>query len=78
MDTAATREFLRAQMANRPESRLQDLCKALYQSTFGAVISSPMSLLPSRASREELAAGGPSYRDIEPLDGPWDGCRWEF
>ena len=72
MDTAATREFLRAQMANRPESRLQDLCKALYQSTFGCGHLISDVAAAEQSIREELAAGVPSCRDIEPLDGLWD------
>ena len=72
MDTAATREFLRAQMANRPESRLQDLCKALYQSTFGCGHLISDVAADEQSLREELAAGVPSCRDIEPLDGLWD------
>ena len=57
MDTAATREFLRAQMANRPESRLQDLCKALYQSTFGCGHLISDVAAAEQSIREELAAG---------------------
>ena len=72
MDTAATREFLRAQMANRPESRLQDLCKALYQSTFGCGHLISDVAAAEQSIREELAAGVPSCRDIDPLDGLWD------
>ena len=72
MDTAATREFLRAQMANRPESRLQDLCKALYQSTSGCGHLISDVTAAEQSIREELAAGVPSCRDIEPLDGLWD------
>ena len=72
MDTAATREFLRAQMANRPESRLQDLCKALYQSTFGCGHLISDVAAAEQSIREELTAGVPSCRDIEPLDGLWD------
>mgnify|MGYP005888838049 FL=1 len=55
MDTAATREFLRAQMANRPESRLQDLCKALYQSTFGCGHLISDVTAAEQSIREELA-----------------------
>ena len=55
MDTAATREFLRAQMANRPESRLQDLCKALYQSTFGCGHLISDVAAAEQSIREELA-----------------------
>lgn len=59
-------------MANRPESRLQDLCKALYQSTFGCGHLISDVAAAEQSIREELAAGVPSCRDIEPLDGLWD------
>ena len=65
MDTAATREFLRAQMANRPESRLQDLCKALYQSTFGCGHLISDVTAAEQSIREELAAGNSEFADAE-------------
>lgn len=68
---SATREFLLAHYAAHPASCLQDLRKALYQSTFGC---EHLSADPSaaaeriRAEAEDIAV---RERTIEALDGPW-------
>lgn len=70
MDTAATRDFLAAQYACHPASRLQDLRKALHQSTFGCghLVSDPSAAADWIREEAQTAA---FQQDIEPLDGPW-------
>ena len=68
----SAREFLLDQWARHPASRLQDLRKALYQSTFGCghLVDDP-SAAADWIRRE--AEHAPDCREMEPLDGPW--CR---
>ena len=68
----STREFLLSQVARHPASRLQDLRKALYQSTFGCghLIDDPSAAAVYLRKEAEHA---PDCRAAEPLDGPW--CR---
>ena len=68
----SAREFLLDQRARHPASRLQDLRKALYQSTFGCghLVDDP-SAAADWIRRE--AEHAPDCREMEPLDGPW--CR---
>ena len=67
-----TREFLLGQLARYPASRLQDLRKALYQSTFGCghLIDDPTA---AAAYLRKEAEHAPACRAVESLDGPW--CR---
>ena len=66
----STREFLLGQLARYPASRLQDLRKALYQSTFGCghLVDDPPA---AAAYLREEAEHAPDCRTVEPLDGPW-------
>ena len=66
----SAREFLLDQWARHPASRLQDLRKALYQSTFGCghLVDDP-SAAADWIRRE--AEHAPDCREMEPLDGPW-------
>ena len=68
----STREFLLDQWTRYPASRLQDLRKALYQSTFGCghLVDDPSA---AAAYLREEAEHAPDCRTVEPLDGPW--CR---
>ena len=68
----SAREFLLDQWARHPASRLQDLRKALYQSTFGCghLVDNP-SAAADWIRRE--AEHAPDCREMEPLDGSW--CR---
>lgn len=68
----SAREFLLDQWARHPASRLQDLRKALYQSTFGCghLVDDP-SAAADWIRRE--AEHAPDCREMESLDGPW--CR---
>ena len=68
----SAREFLLDQWARHPASRLQDLRKALYQSTFGCghLVDDPSAAADWIRREAEYA---PDCRKIEPLDGPW--CR---
>lgn len=68
----SAREFLLDQWARHPASRLQDLRKALYQSTFGCghLVDDP-SAAADWIRRE--AEHAPDCREMEPLDGSW--CR---
>ena len=68
----SAREFLLDQWARHPAARLQDLRKALYQSTFGCghLVDDP-SAAADWIRRE--AEHAPDCREMEPLDGPW--CR---
>lgn len=68
----SAREFLLDQWARHPASRLQDLRKALYQSTFGCghLVDDP-SAAADWIRRE--AEHAPDCREMELLDGPW--CR---
>lgn len=70
VNTVSTKEFLREQYARYPASRLQDLRKALHQSTFGCghLVSDPSAAADWIREEAQTAA---SCRDIEPLDGPW-------
>ena len=67
----SAREFLLDQWARHPASRLQDLRKALYQSTFGCghLVDDPSAADWIRREAEHA----PDCRETEPLDGPW--CR---
>ena len=68
----STRDFLLDQWNRYPASRLQDLRKALYQSTFGCghLVDDPSAAAVWIRQEAERA---PDYRGIERLDGPW--CR---
>ena len=68
----AAREFLLDQWARHPASRLQDLQKALYQSTFGCghLVDDPSAAADWIRLEAEHA---PDCREMESLDGPW--CR---
>lgn len=68
----SAREFLLDQWARHPASRLQDLRKALYQSTFGCGHLVDDSSAAADWIRRE-AEHAPDCREMEPLDGPW--CR---
>ena len=66
----STREFLLDQWTRYPASRLQDLRKALYQSTFGCghLVDDPSA---AAAYLREEAEHAPDCRMVESLDGPW-------
>lgn len=68
----SAREFLLDQWARHPASRLQDLRKALYQSTFGCghLVDDPSAAADWIRREAEHAS---DCREMEPLDGPW--CR---
>lgn len=70
MDTASTKAYLLAQMRDYPASRLQDLRKALHQSTFGCghLVADPSAA--AEWIRTEAQAQS-CRKTVEPLDGPW-------
>lgn len=73
MDLEATRAFLLEQQARYPEGRLQDLRKALHQSTFGCghLVSDAQTAV--EWIQREAAEMPLGRRESEGLDGPW--CR---
>lgn len=71
MNSISTERFLLAQVASHPASRLQDLCKALHQSTFGCEHLVPDVSAAAEGIRTEFAESGETRRDAERLDGPW-------
>lgn len=71
MDPASTRNFIRAQYAIHPAAQLQDMRKALHQSTFGCEHLILDVSAAAAGIREEYEKTGESRRDVERLDGPW-------
>lgn len=71
MDPVSTRDFLLSQTATHPLSRMQDLRKALHQSTFGCEHLVRDVSAAAEGIRAEFAETGETRRTIERLDGPW-------
>lgn len=71
METAPVKEFLLAQFAAHPASRLQDLRKALHQSVFGCEHLVAGVSAAAEGIHREFAETGETRRDVEWLNGPW-------
>lgn len=71
METLSVKDFLLAQYAAHPASRLQDLRKALHQSVFGCEHLVSDISAAAEGIRREATESGETRRTIEALNGPW-------